>query len=189
MTSHKWANEIKAWADGAEIQYRIRPRVEGGEYSEWVTQKNPQWYTSDVAEYRVKPEPVKEVLNDSQNAGCEHCTDPDGALCLPQAGLAPHTQTDVGITTGWIPAQRWPAGFFPGADNPTHGTYYCETCGTGLEEVTADDRKIKDLWCAVDSMLEDLSGTVPANARYAIRKVIEEGVQAAVHIGETRANH
>lgn len=55
MTPHKWAKEIKAWADGAEIQYRIKPRVEGGEYSAWVTQKNPQWYTSDVAEYRIKP--------------------------------------------------------------------------------------------------------------------------------------
>jgi hypothetical protein len=55
MTPHKWAKEIKAWADGAEIQYRIKPRVEGGEYSAWVTQKNPQWYTGDVSEYRIKP--------------------------------------------------------------------------------------------------------------------------------------
>lgn len=55
MTPHKWAKEIKAWADGAEIQYRIKPRVEGGEYSAWVTQNNPQWYTGDVSEYRIKP--------------------------------------------------------------------------------------------------------------------------------------
>ena len=78
MTSHKWANEIKAWADGAEIQYRIKPRVEGGEYSEWVTQKNPQWYVSDVAEYRVKPDPAKDVPTRPEGAGCEYCTDPDG---------------------------------------------------------------------------------------------------------------
>ena len=37
MTPHKWAKELKSWPDGAEIQYRIKPRVEGGEYSAWVS--------------------------------------------------------------------------------------------------------------------------------------------------------
>ncbi len=46
----KHAEVIKAWADGAEIEYL---NIEG----KWVLcEGNPSWYNSD--EYRVKPEEV-----------------------------------------------------------------------------------------------------------------------------------
>ena len=48
MAQHKWAKEIKAWADGAEIECR---QFEKGEWK--VT--NPVW--SDLYEYRIKPQP------------------------------------------------------------------------------------------------------------------------------------
>jgi hypothetical protein len=61
---HKWAKEIKAWADGHTIQ--MRNKVKNGfrdeedpeefHYSAWIDQKNPGWwYDSGVTEYRVKP--------------------------------------------------------------------------------------------------------------------------------------
>jgi hypothetical protein len=50
---HKHAEFIKAWADGAEIEFRAT-RVAN---PEWRTTKNPSW--EDFYEYRIKPEPVK----------------------------------------------------------------------------------------------------------------------------------
>lgn len=52
---HKWAKEIKAWADGAEIEVKdIR--------SDWWTIPNPQWLESGDVEYRIKPQ--------EQQSGC-----------------------------------------------------------------------------------------------------------------------
>ena len=48
MKPHKHAELIKAWADGAEIQYF--DHEEG-----WTTQLHPAWYVD--TEYRIKPEP------------------------------------------------------------------------------------------------------------------------------------
>jgi hypothetical protein len=50
MKQHKWAKEIKAWADGAEIEFRstlddIWDDVKG----------NPLWETREDWEYRIKP--------------------------------------------------------------------------------------------------------------------------------------
>lgn len=51
-TPHKHAEVIKAWADGAQIQFRYPPR-----YPNWAdVDGNPEWY-SDM-EYRVKPKKV-----------------------------------------------------------------------------------------------------------------------------------
>jgi hypothetical protein len=47
MKPHKWAKEIKAWADGAEIEQKI------GET--WHQVLTPGW-TRDT-EYRIKPQP------------------------------------------------------------------------------------------------------------------------------------
>ena len=47
MKPHKWAKEIKAWADGAEIEQKI------GET--WHQVLTPSW-TRDT-EYRIKPQP------------------------------------------------------------------------------------------------------------------------------------
>ena len=48
---HKWAKEIKAWADGAEIEYKTPM----GEWEDCDIK--PDW-RHDVA-YRIKPQPKK----------------------------------------------------------------------------------------------------------------------------------
>jgi hypothetical protein len=48
MKPHKWEKEIKAWADGAEIECR-----QFGKH-EWH-KTTPQW--NDFYEYRIKPQP------------------------------------------------------------------------------------------------------------------------------------
>jgi hypothetical protein len=48
MKPHKWAKEIKAWADGAEIE------CFQGNSGWWVT-NNPRW--DEDTEYRIKPQP------------------------------------------------------------------------------------------------------------------------------------
>jgi len=47
---HKWHKEIKAWADGAEIQF-----FSAG-YG-WMDAGIPEWL--DESEYRIKPQPKK----------------------------------------------------------------------------------------------------------------------------------
>jgi hypothetical protein len=49
MAKHKWAKEIKAWADGAEIQF-----LSAGE---WLYVDMPEW--NEETQYRVKPQPVE----------------------------------------------------------------------------------------------------------------------------------
>jgi len=46
---HKHCEVIKAWADGAEIQYREK----GG----WMKCNSPQWF--EETEYRVKPPTIR----------------------------------------------------------------------------------------------------------------------------------
>jgi hypothetical protein len=48
MKPHKWAKEIKAWADGAEIEGQ-------NSYGEWVPVTIPMWYEN--SKYRIKPQP------------------------------------------------------------------------------------------------------------------------------------
>lgn len=50
---HKHAELIKAWADGAEIEYRYTA------YEEWASINTPTWM--EDFEYRIKPESVKVV--------------------------------------------------------------------------------------------------------------------------------
>ncbi len=65
MTPHKWAKEIKAWADGTTIQYRTRPFRNGGpelNWTDWYNTVNnhPEWNESNhyhEYEYRIKPTP------------------------------------------------------------------------------------------------------------------------------------
>ena len=49
-TPHKHAELIKAWADGAEIQYRYNANIP------WHDATSPQWWEYDC-EYRIKPAP------------------------------------------------------------------------------------------------------------------------------------
>ena len=43
---HKWHKEIKAWADGAEIQHRLKDC--------WIDCEKPMW--GEQTEYRIKPQ-------------------------------------------------------------------------------------------------------------------------------------
>ena len=53
MSKHKWHKEIKAWADGAEIEVRYCILKD----TEWVlVVKNPHWDDTNF-EYRIKPQP------------------------------------------------------------------------------------------------------------------------------------
>lgn len=54
MAKHKWHKEIKAWADGVEIEIKY---LEGaGSKSGWMTMSSPDWDCYDV-EYRIKLQP------------------------------------------------------------------------------------------------------------------------------------
>ena len=50
MTPHKHADLIKAWADGASIEFKDYP-------NNWETIHNPSWNIGTV--YRIKPEKSK----------------------------------------------------------------------------------------------------------------------------------
>ena len=54
MKPHKWAKEIKAWADGAEIQLSYYSE-EGKDV--WVDTNEPLWYVGIDQKYRIKPQP------------------------------------------------------------------------------------------------------------------------------------
>ena len=53
MKQHKWHKEIKAWADGAEIEFRYKDRYLGDEW-ELVEVLND---FGEEFEYRIKPQP------------------------------------------------------------------------------------------------------------------------------------
>ena len=53
-TPHKHAELIKAWADGAEIEYLHSAKIE------WIATPAPEWLVN--ATYRIKPEPKPEVV-------------------------------------------------------------------------------------------------------------------------------
>ena len=56
MKPHKHAELIKAWADGAEIQYRYKCEREP-----WYDVYHPDWSRQEV-EYRIKPESKPDVV-------------------------------------------------------------------------------------------------------------------------------
>jgi len=51
-TPHKHADTIKAWADGAEIEFN--------DMGHWSSIEEPSW--RDEFEYRIKPEPKPNVV-------------------------------------------------------------------------------------------------------------------------------
>ena len=53
MKQHKWHKEIKAWADGVEIEVKW---FEDRGSDKWHKAENPDWNTID-SEYRIKPQP------------------------------------------------------------------------------------------------------------------------------------
>ena len=52
---HKHYDTISAWANGAAVEM-----LHG---DNWYVMTNPSWYESN--EYRIKPEPVRDVLRDA----------------------------------------------------------------------------------------------------------------------------
>ena len=66
MKPHKWAKEIKAWADGAEIEwcYMAEP------FGIWQTVTSPNWDSTNL-EYRIKPQPKEpQYLYVYEHMGC-----------------------------------------------------------------------------------------------------------------------
>jgi hypothetical protein len=51
MKPHKWANEIKAWADGEIIEAKSIIEMD-----DWDADTNPYWECCDL-EFRIKPQP------------------------------------------------------------------------------------------------------------------------------------
>ena len=75
MKPHKWAKEIKAWADGAEIERKYQDRA-------WVSVSEPTWDFGGDFEYRIKPQPsakciVKDCINHTNEGKFV------GELCAP----------------------------------------------------------------------------------------------------------
>ena len=60
MKQHKWHKEIKAWADGAEIE-TCKAGV-------WFENDYPQWHSSDY-QFRIKPQPKEKQYLYFYNAG------------------------------------------------------------------------------------------------------------------------
>lgn len=56
---HKWAEAIKAWADGKEIQFRT---IRGTWYSFGETERASPAFNRRILEWRVKPEPVPDEV-------------------------------------------------------------------------------------------------------------------------------
>ena len=67
MAQHKWHKEIKAWADGAEIEESLLCEVNHGEFdwSEWRVTTDPTWETIEYM-YRIKPH-AKCITKDCTN--------------------------------------------------------------------------------------------------------------------------
>jgi hypothetical protein len=55
MKQHKWHKEIKAWADGAEIESRYNDQYKK-EWSEWELCREPDFHYFNY-EFRIKPQP------------------------------------------------------------------------------------------------------------------------------------
>jgi hypothetical protein len=70
MKPHKWAKEIKAWADGAEIEKWMLNDT-------WQTETRPDWY--DHAVYRIKPQPKEDWV-----MICKKCGDELGIVYEPK---------------------------------------------------------------------------------------------------------
>jgi hypothetical protein len=63
MKPHKHAEVIKAWADGAKIEYR------NNNMKDWddMPECSPLWY--ETVEYRIKPQEVIKIYNVSLQQG------------------------------------------------------------------------------------------------------------------------
>ena len=58
MAQHKWHKEIKAYADGAEIEFRF---FSEGKWCKWDVVEPPVFNTDDDFQYRIKPQTKEPV--------------------------------------------------------------------------------------------------------------------------------
>jgi len=78
---------------------------------------------------------TQKAVKKSDAKGCEFCIDPDGNLCFPSFGIAPHVPTEPnGIRGHQFVEPRPEDGFIPDPDDSTVGIYYCTHCGCGKPE-------------------------------------------------------
>jgi hypothetical protein len=56
MAQHKWHKEIKAWADGAEIEYSYYTE---NDVDIWLRCEEPLWNEREKYQYRIKPQPIE----------------------------------------------------------------------------------------------------------------------------------
>ena len=56
MAQHKWNKEIKAWADGAEIECNLRSPLTG-KWEGWFLDSEPNWCSNEHYKFRIKPQP------------------------------------------------------------------------------------------------------------------------------------
>lgn len=91
MKPRKWAAEIKAWADGAEIQFRHDPLEKWQDYNpEWKENITPSWHQEGL-EFRVKPKKKEpgEVLTTSIWPGSNWSLSSEHAkACYNKAAMA-----------------------------------------------------------------------------------------------------
>ena len=57
MKQHKWHKEIKAWADGVEIEFRYF-KQDMDIWADWGVIESPVFSIGNECEYRIKPQPV-----------------------------------------------------------------------------------------------------------------------------------
>jgi hypothetical protein len=76
MKPHKWAKEIKAWADGAEIEQRL---YKSNGWTKWEIPKYTPTFFTDGAEFRIKPQPKKDWV-----MICKRCGDEIGIVYEPK---------------------------------------------------------------------------------------------------------
>ena len=89
MKPHKHAELIKAWADGAEVEYRLNDGAKG--WSEWKTLAHDKPFLSDSWwEYRIKPQEVIKTYNVTLN---ENWTQHPHNLKLTFDGVSGHLKS------------------------------------------------------------------------------------------------
>lgn len=84
---HKWAKEIKAWADGAEIQISYYSE-EGKDV--WVDTDEPLWHVGVGYEYHIKPQPKEPqylYVYEHEGNGISFGYKPHGALNMWQTKI------------------------------------------------------------------------------------------------------
>ncbi len=70
MKQHKWHKEIKAWADGAEIESRYIGKTDLKQLKEWSDACDMDWDCSQT-EFRIKPQPKEDWVMICKRCGDE----------------------------------------------------------------------------------------------------------------------